>query len=464
MIYLIKGLKDLYRLYIALMRTLLFILLLIVSHCVCRAQANSRIVFFRMNQEFGPHPSLMEELMSPSRNLVHNDSVIATVYGTSAFVFDAKDVAGTYFLAAPSGSNKKKKRLVIGPQAHTVTFVKIELSITRPIISRCEVVDIGVFETYYNSSKVLQKKFNDAGFGSIKELVDGFVIVRDDSAGRVLNSVLHRQFKRTLNDTFFLNKDGFECSKNNAMSYNITRFEKEGSYIVKEYFVSNNQLASEGHFSNIDSPIREGEFIYYSKKGNIVRKGSYKHSNATGVWQHYYDTLNNPIWYTCNYADDHMQGMLTSYYPNGKTKREELHQYLIDSLYRSSWKNNDEPITRSRDTIVSGICYGEDGKKLAFTPFRILPKPNFDIRSFIATNLSYPPYARKDNISGRVIVKFTVRADGEVDDVRVIKSVSNELDAEAIRLVNLFPSWEPGKVDDKIVVSEFNLPMLFKLE
>ena len=82
--------------------------------------------------------------------------------------------------------------------------------------------------------------------------------------------------------------------------------------------------------------------------------------------------------------------------------------------------------------------------------------------AFLCKNVKYPESAAKDSIQGRVVVKFTVQADGAVKDASVVKSVCPALDEEAIRVVMLMPRWIPGEKDGKKVACSFSLPISFK--
>ena len=83
--------------------------------------------------------------------------------------------------------------------------------------------------------------------------------------------------------------------------------------------------------------------------------------------------------------------------------------------------------------------------------------------AFLCKNVKYPESAAKDSIQGRVVVKFTVQADGAVKDASVVESVCPALDEEAIRVVMLMPRWIPGEKDGKKVACSFSLPISFKL-
>jgi protein TonB len=88
-----------------------------------------------------------------------------------------------------------------------------------------------------------------------------------------------------------------------------------------------------------------------------------------------------------------------------------------------------------------------------------------EILKFIATNTKYPEEAKKNNITGRVVVKFIVEKDGSVSGVEVLNSVDPLLDAEAVRVVGTLPKFEkPAKKDGKIVRVNYMLPITFALQ
>jgi Ca-activated chloride channel family protein len=85
------------------------------------------------------------------------------------------------------------------------------------------------------------------------------------------------------------------------------------------------------------------------------------------------------------------------------------------------------------------------------------------LSNFLTANIKYPAKARAENVQGRVIVQFTVDRNGDIKDVEVVRSISPELDAEAIRVVMSMPRWIPGKQRGKTVAVKYTLPVNFKL-
>jgi protein TonB len=85
------------------------------------------------------------------------------------------------------------------------------------------------------------------------------------------------------------------------------------------------------------------------------------------------------------------------------------------------------------------------------------------LMKFLQQNIKYPEQAQKDSIQGRVIVQFVINKMGQVTDPTIMRSVSPELDAEALRVTNAMPLWTPGKQKGKAVNVKFTLPITFKL-
>ena len=82
---------------------------------------------------------------------------------------------------------------------------------------------------------------------------------------------------------------------------------------------------------------------------------------------------------------------------------------------------------------------------------------------YLAKNIRYPAKAHEANVQGRVITQFTVGKDGAIRDAKVLRSVSPELDAEALRVISAMPNWKPGKQGGKAVACHFTVPVVFRL-
>lgn len=86
------------------------------------------------------------------------------------------------------------------------------------------------------------------------------------------------------------------------------------------------------------------------------------------------------------------------------------------------------------------------------------------MQKYIQNNLKYPVKAQEAGVQGRVALRFIVSATGEIEDVGVMRGISPECDAEAVRVIKAMPKWNPGKQNGKDVAVYFNLPIQFKLQ
>ena len=83
---------------------------------------------------------------------------------------------------------------------------------------------------------------------------------------------------------------------------------------------------------------------------------------------------------------------------------------------------------------------------------------------FLARYTKYPISALKAKVEGRVLVKFVVERDGSISDIDIYKGVSPDLDAEAIRVLNMMPKWIPDKQKGEKEAETFIMPISFRLE
>ena len=82
-----------------------------------------------------------------------------------------------------------------------------------------------------------------------------------------------------------------------------------------------------------------------------------------------------------------------------------------------------------------------------------------NIFDYLAQHVRYPEEAEKNGIGGMVYVQFVIDTTGKVVEPKVIRGVSPELDAEALRVVSGMPAWKPGMQRGKPVRVSFTLPV-----
>lgn len=86
------------------------------------------------------------------------------------------------------------------------------------------------------------------------------------------------------------------------------------------------------------------------------------------------------------------------------------------------------------------------------------------LMEYFKENMRYPASAKERGLQGRVTVQFVVDKDGSVKEPKVIRSIDQELDEEALRLVKSMSKWEPGRQNGEPVAVKFAVPVPFKLD
>lgn len=209
--------------------------------------------------------------------------------------------------------------------------------------------------------------------------------------------------------------------KQNAQFYSILeRSSIDTNEVVERKYYLNDQLKSEIHFSNYSRRTRNGSFKAYHSNGKLKESGYY--------------------------SQNKLIDSLKTFWDNGTKKREDLY---VDGKFQS------------------GKMFNSDGTEVPHYDYEIMPEFEGGLNElirYLSMNIKYPKVARKKGISGKVYIQFMVDKAGSIKNVKVLKGVSEELDAEAIRVVSAMPKWKPGLLDGDKVNTYFNLPISFKLD
>lgn len=82
---------------------------------------------------------------------------------------------------------------------------------------------------------------------------------------------------------------------------------------------------------------------------------------------------------------------------------------------------------------------------------------------YIHEHIIYPEVAKENNIQGKLTVQFCVKANGSIGEIRILRGVDPELDAEAKRVISELPAFKPGKQGGKAVPVWYTVPINFQL-
>jgi TonB family protein len=89
------------------------------------------------------------------------------------------------------------------------------------------------------------------------------------------------------------------------------------------------------------------------------------------------------------------------------------------------------------------------------------PGGNAALKSYIDTHLQYPEDAIQKGIKGIVYVQFTVKTNGKLDDIHVVRSVYAGFDQAAQKVIENMPDWNPAMQRGKAVAVNVVVPVKF---
>ena len=202
--------------------------------------------------------------------------------------------------------------------------------------------------------------------------------------------------------------------------------------------------------SGNDSLVRQGKCERFYKD-NLIMYGEYGNGQRTGNWILF----------------------------NGKNFR-------TSGNYRNHKKEGDWCLIKGRDTLAV-ISYKEDEAVEIYTPhdkkgskassksidektistldnMPVFEGGNYDkYRAYINNNIEFPKVEGEIPAEGTIYVEFIINEIGQTQDVKILKGVANEYDAEALKIIKNSPPWIPGIKDGEPVKVKFIFPIVFKL-
>jgi TonB family protein len=94
----------------------------------------------------------------------------------------------------------------------------------------------------------------------------------------------------------------------------------------------------------------------------------------------------------------------------------------------------------------------------------VFPGGDAALLKYLGEHSNYPEKAKRNNIQGKVVVRFCVTEKGKISRLSVIQGVDPEIDAEAIRVVGTLPDFIPGRQGGKAVPVWYMVPITFTLK
>ena len=222
------------------------------------------------------------------------------------------------------------------------------------------------------------------------------------------------------NDTIFLDKYLKNCPRNEAVNCRVITPHGDNYLFIDSKI--NGSIFMIAISSRKDRLMRNGKCTYYYDSGKKSSEGDYENDHPVGIW----------------------------------TSWKEFENDSSKNIY----------VNNTSVGLVENNVEEKSDSKIVFTV--VEHQPEFEggeiaLKKYFAENLYYPMQAFRKNIQGTVFLTFVVNSDGSISDVKLLRGIDPECDAEAIRCVEKMPKWIPGMQSGKAVNVQFNLPVKFNL-
>lgn len=84
--------------------------------------------------------------------------------------------------------------------------------------------------------------------------------------------------------------------------------------------------------------------------------------------------------------------------------------------------------------------------------------------NYVLQNYRYPESAFRARLEGQVIIDFLVDREGKTSDFRVMRGISQALNAEAVRLISSTDGWVPAQYEGAPVRARMSVPITFRVK
>jgi TonB family protein len=87
-----------------------------------------------------------------------------------------------------------------------------------------------------------------------------------------------------------------------------------------------------------------------------------------------------------------------------------------------------------------------------------------DLYAYFDRELIYPKEAMNNPVEGVVTVTITISKRGNPENVKILNSLGESFDKEAIRVIKKMPSWKPARYNGRPVASKVSVPLTFQFK
>jgi TonB family protein len=267
----------------------------------------------------------------------------------------------------------------------------------------------------------------------------------------------------------------------------------DSTWACKDYQLPSYRLNRDGTYKDAGLKQATGTFVLYDFKGEKDIIGNYVNNSLSGWlvtnWGNTYPDSTfihegRPLGYSVSRnskgkitselnIDSSGAGTYKRYYSSGSTKLEAVFSEGYEKTGTWIAYHNNGQIS-FKGTYLKGILIGTDcfdslGKREEECGEMTMPEfkgGKIALMYYLQANLKYPKQRSKlgTGVGGQVVAQFLVNEAGQIESVKITKSLGADYDAEVLRVVKSMPPWHPGKrfnIGERVY---FQLPVTFRLD
>ncbi|MBD1387450.1 energy transducer TonB [Mucilaginibacter rigui] len=256
--------------------------------------------------------------------------------------------------------------------------------------------------------------------------------------------------------------------------------DKKTSTVLDFYMNGNKKLIAHTRDAGTSESLY-GSYIEYFKDGNRKSIRNYKNGTLVGDavfyypnGQTYYTTNNNRIVQSFdangNAIAENGNGKWIIYNDNFKVIAEGA---IVNGKQNGEWTGFDEYGVKTTGVyksgvFVSGNLFANDNKVYEnckdFDTQAAFRGGDEKLGDFLSRNTRHSKSIQSKNIDGSVLMNFIIEKDGSLSNIKVVKGISADVDAEAVRVLENSPKWQPGVLYGVARRVSYTLPISFSPE
>ncbi len=219
--------------------------------------------------------------------------------------------------------------------------------------------------------------------------------------------------------------------------YNLVNDTAEGE--SREFHQCSDKLHSIAYWKH---GRRDGTYTAFDQEtGNIIVEGEERDNLEEGEWRYYFARPAKKLRQIKTYKHGKLDGPLTTWWSNGKLRRQE--QY--EDGTRSSWK-----------------CFAQNASDTLYYPHYTPPEFLKDPQYYFDQWVVYPEVTGQERLSGKVTLRLRMEIDKSISYAAIVASDNPIFNNEARRIAYLLPVVTPGMEDGIPIYADFKLAVHFK--